>query len=131
LAQYHTLTKLISIFLLSALILQTGFKVFLYLNYEVNKEAITLKYCENKSKPKMKCHGKCHLMKKLNEAEKKEAPATSNQKENLEVQLFSGPGSKTSFISLIGEPHSYLQMNILKTISGSLAIFHPPCYKVA
>jgi hypothetical protein len=90
LAQYHTLTKLISIFLLSALILQTGFKVFLYLNYEVNKEAITLKYCENKSKPKMKCHGKCHLTKQLKEQGKREVPG-NNLKELTETHLYSQP----------------------------------------
>ena len=78
----------------------------------------------------MKCHGKCHLMKKLNDGEKKETPAASNQKENLEVQLFSGSHTKMSLAPLICESHVYLQMIIHKTISGSFVIFHPPCYKV-
>ncbi len=79
----------------------------------------------------MKCHGRCHLMKKLNEAEKKEAPATSNQKEILEVQLFSDPHTKTSFVPLICQSYFYRQLTIHKPISASFDIFHPPCFKVA
>ena len=33
--------------------------------FEVNKEYIINKYCVNKSTPKLKCNGKCHLSKQL------------------------------------------------------------------
>lgn len=33
--------------------------------FEVNKEYIIKKYCVNKSAPKLKCNGKCHLSKQL------------------------------------------------------------------
>lgn len=33
--------------------------------YELNIDTIIEKYCVNKSKPKFKCNGKCHLAKKL------------------------------------------------------------------
>lgn len=37
-----------------------------YVSYfELNKEYIIKKYCVNKSKPKLKCNGKCHLSKQL------------------------------------------------------------------
>lgn len=40
--------------------------------YELNKEVITQKYCENKGKPAMKCHGKCYLKKQLKKAESRQ-----------------------------------------------------------
>lgn len=33
--------------------------------YQINKDLITAKYCENKDKPLLKCEGKCYLEKKL------------------------------------------------------------------
>lgn len=33
--------------------------------YELNVDYIIEKYCVNKSKPKLKCNGKCHLSKQL------------------------------------------------------------------
>jgi len=33
--------------------------------YELNVDYIIEKYCVNKSKPKFKCNGKCHLTKKI------------------------------------------------------------------
>lgn len=117
--------KLISIFLLTALILQTGFKILIYLDYEVNKESITVKYCENKSKPKMKCHGKCHLMKKMDEAEKKQNPSATKEKSETFFLITSAnkyllnflPGSSNAFISLV----------LNKILSPVFSIFHPPC----
>jgi hypothetical protein len=36
-----------------------------WLNYTLNKAAITKQYCENKAKPELHCNGKCHLAKQL------------------------------------------------------------------
>lgn len=38
--------------------------------YELNIDYIVDKYCVNKSKPKFKCNGKCHLVKKISFASK-------------------------------------------------------------
>ncbi len=59
------------------------------MNYEMNKTAITKKYCENKAKPKLQCDGKCHLKKQLKKEEKREkSPFSENTKEQ-EVQFFA------------------------------------------
>ena len=46
-----------------------GFKPFYTIGYvsyyELNIDYIIEKYCVNKSKPKFKCNGKCHLTKKI------------------------------------------------------------------
>jgi hypothetical protein len=36
-----------------------------YLSYNLNYEYISNVLCENKAKPEMNCHGKCHLQKEL------------------------------------------------------------------
>lgn len=35
------------------------------MHYQMNKEEITLEFCINKDKPELRCDGKCHLAKKL------------------------------------------------------------------
>ena len=37
--------------------------------FKLNQEVIEQKYCINKSKPQLQCHGKCHLKKELQEKE--------------------------------------------------------------
>jgi len=101
-------------------------KLLVYTNYLLNKEQITLKYCENKSKPSLKCNGKCHLKKQIKEQEKKEDQSKSNVKNDNEIQLFSN-----DFDLEINELYiSKVSLNILyvdgKTNELSLSIFHPP-----
>ena len=62
--------KQITVFLLVLVILaQSVGKLALLSNYLVNRDFITLNYCENKNKPKLHCNGKCHLSKQLKEQE--------------------------------------------------------------
>lgn len=124
----NTLTRLIPIFLLCALVLQTGFKVILYLDYQVNKELITQKYCENKAKPALKCHGKCHLNKLLKEDNKREEQGKNTVKEIGELspfvqhlhQIFKTQNENNS------DPvFSYL---FTKIETDPNSIFHPPSF---
>jgi hypothetical protein len=67
-----------SLFLLSILALPLSIKTYLYIDYTINKEEITQKYCENKDKPEMECNGCCHLNKELNIVEKAEESENSS-----------------------------------------------------
>jgi len=49
-----------------------GSKSFVVLNWKINQDYITEKYCENKDKPMMNCDGKCYLSKQLEKLELKE-----------------------------------------------------------
>lgn len=65
--------------------------VFPVIDYIVNYEYISKVLCVNKAKPKMKCNGKCHLMKELAKASENETPISSNKKiasHELEVLFF-------------------------------------------
>lgn len=101
-------------------------KLYLFSNYILNKESITNKFCENKSKPKLKCNGKCHLKKQLKEQDKQEDQSKNNIKEVNEIQLFSCENSlhlKSPFITMVSPTFEYLQKPLLET---SNSFFHPP-----
>ena len=61
------------------------------IDYVVNYEYISKVLCVNKAKPKMKCNGKCHLMKELAKTSESETPISSNKKtasHELEILFF-------------------------------------------
>jgi hypothetical protein len=80
--------KLLSIFLLFALLIDISSKLAIVVGYEANKKFIEDKLCENKYRPKLQCHGKCHMMKELKKEEKRERKSSTG-KEKHEIQFFS------------------------------------------
>lgn len=101
-------------------------KLVLISNYFINKEFIIFNYCENKSKPKLHCNGKCHLTKQLKEQEKRENPSKNNVKSLDEVQFCSEYNHtilpRFIYVS-ISENWTYLNK---ETNNISHSIFHPP-----
>ena len=57
--------------------------IFPVVDYLVNYEYISKVLCENKAKPKLKCNGKCQLMKGLAKASEEEKPINSDKKNNI------------------------------------------------
>jgi hypothetical protein len=116
----------LSILLISAVLAQSATKLIIFSNYIINVKSITLNFCENKNKPKMKCNGKCHLKKQLQEQDKKEGSSKNNYKEVNESQLCQ---------DLFNENFSFLTNDIFipnwhyldfETNSPFVPIFHPP-----
>lgn len=98
----------------------------MFSNYLLNKDVITNKFCENKSKPKLKCNGKCHLKKQLKEQEKQEEQSKNSVKEINEIQLFSVNNQlqlKSPFIALVTPNIWYVQKPLSQL---SISFFHPP-----
>lgn len=96
------------------------------LDYTVNKQSYEMKCC-NKSNPKMKCHGRCQMMKKLQEEEKKEQDQEKNSDTKTE------PLSSRSFFATVHVPEatdeiiSRLSLNTTgKAVRRVTEIFHPP-----
>ena len=54
--------------------------VFPLLDYIANYDYIAKVLCENKTKPELKCNGKCHLMKELASQAEKDTPLQNNKK---------------------------------------------------
>lgn len=62
--------------LLMALSLLTGFQqAITVVHFKLNQEVIEQKFCINKNKPALQCHGSCHLKKQLEETENSGAPS--------------------------------------------------------
>jgi len=120
------LRSFIAILLASIFLFQSASKLLIIANYEVNKVSITQKYCVNKTKPKMHCNGKCHMMKRMKEEEKKENQAPTSQKEKLEVQFFST--KSFNFIASTVLKKEAIQVSYLFSKSNKhlLGVFHPP-----
>lgn len=87
------------------------------------------KNCENKAKPEMHCNGKCQMMKKLQQEEKKDRENPGRKAENKSEVVLS---AKTFFATI----YRAYQLRIAKKASPQIAdnyaynpvcsIFHPP-----
>ena len=87
------------------------------------------KNCVNKAKPKMHCNGKCQMMKKLQQEEKKDQENPERKSENKSEVVLS---SKLFFASVVlpqtdlkSATKFYTQSNG-NSIDHSFDIFHPP-----
>jgi len=118
--------QLVTIALIFGILGQSIVKLVLLSDYILNKESITLNFCENKSKPKLKCNGKCHLKKQLKEQEKQEAPTKNSDKGTNETQ-FCSQYDNTIFPRLIyvSTSHNWNYLNG-ETNNATPSIFHPP-----
>ena len=78
------LHTIIAFIVISAFVIQALGKFIIYTDYIINKEYIANNLCVNKSKPILKCNGKCHLAKQLKKQDQKENKSSSS-KEKIEV----------------------------------------------
>ena len=110
--------------LLAAILLQMLNKAVVYIDYYANTAAYA-KNCENKAIPLMHCNGKCQMMKKLKEQEKKESQAPERRSVNDEVV-----SSKSFFASVnyffSGAKPVYNSYTDGRLASRPRTCFHPP-----
>ncbi|HRH64323.1 MAG TPA: hypothetical protein PLI68_13465 [Bacteroidia bacterium] len=119
--------RFVSVVILVGIVLQSLSSAFLLAHYHYNKASITAKYCENKTKPKLKCHGQCHLRKQLKQDEqRKENPASPLKNKTDNLQYFQ------DFTTSILQDRNYQLVQPTFTTSTFheqlvlLAVFHPP-----
>lgn len=109
-----------------AFIGQSFNKPFIVMDYYTNNAAY-LKACINKAKPKMNCKGKCQMMKKLQEEEKKDQQLP-DRNPDTKTEIFC----KDNFAFHIESPSvliSSFNFSIEKNAaltSMPYSIFHPP-----
>ena len=56
--------------------------------YQINKNYIAANFCENKSKPEMKCNGHCYLKKQLQANDENQSKLPFNLKAIQEIIFF-------------------------------------------
>jgi hypothetical protein len=115
-----------ALLLLAAFGAQTFEKAVIVLDYYANTASFA-KNCENKAIPKMHCNGKCQMMKKLKEEEKKERQNPERKSENKNQTI----SSRSFFATLSLHTPAFLpagtsQYAPTHPIDRAYAIFHPP-----
>lgn len=73
--------QLSALMLFAAILAQTFSKSFVMADYYANTSKYA-KICENKARPEMHCNGKCQMMKKLQQEEKKDQESPERKLEN-------------------------------------------------
>ncbi len=119
--------QLIATVFLLAFALQTFNKSFVVYDYYANTTSYA-KNCINKAKPQLHCNGKCQMMKKLQEQEKKDQ---QNQERKGNYKQLITLSSKSFFAVLSHNsiiPHKilYPQFNDDKECKIPKKVFHPP-----
>ena len=118
--------KLFAIFLSVSIFFLSASKTFILLNYSLNKEYITKNLCENRSKPKMNCNGKCHLKKELQKDDKRDNSPSGGMKEKMEVQLFNSNCSVSSPVLPFVKTNYSISANQNYSRLDHSSVFHPP-----
>lgn len=102
-------------------------KSFIYLKFSLNQTNIAKTLCENRTKPKSCCAGKCVLEKELKKEDKRQSDLPSSIKEkNEKAEIFSGSISYQVFQTSILQDMKFGSFKSeLKT--AILLVFRPPC----
>lgn len=95
-------------------------------DYKINTQAYA-KNCINKAKPKMHCNGKCQMMKKLQQEEKKDQQDPDRKGENkLNVLSSKSFFTTVPFYKNYFVKKEYPTLTSPKETKRSFEIFHPP-----
>ncbi|MBE8728200.1 hypothetical protein [Flavobacterium hungaricum] len=99
-------------------------QALIVVHFKLNQKNIEKEFCVNKAKPKMQCHGQCHLKKELEKSEKSDLELTGIGKKidiNM-IQIFD-------FSLEISKTIHYAKKIVYKEwgkSAPSLEIFVPP-----
>jgi len=100
-------------------------RFFIYAGFDMNRSYIAAKLCENRSRPWLHCNGHCYLMKKLKQADEKQATNEREAQKNLvQETFFQAPGQVKFFthvIRVLSIPNNRIQLP-----QGHGSIFQPP-----
>ena len=117
--------KITAVLLIVSLLSCSFSRFFVYAGFELNKNYIVTKLCENRNKPWLHCNGKCYLMKKVKQAEEKQNSAERESQKNLFQEAYFGGTAKVKFytqlLRLIAIPANRIELP-----QGHGAIFRPP-----
>lgn len=114
-----------AILLIVAFAGQTFNGAFIQLGYYINPDAYA-KNCINKARPKLHCNGKCQMMKKIREEEKKEQ---ENLEQKWEIKVTVLAPKTITYKAVFKEipavkPHTVITDFYKKEVT--ISVFHPP-----
>lgn len=113
--------------LITALVLQTFSKTWLFIAYKLNQEYIAKTLCINVNKPEVMCSGKCYLNNKIQDDDEQHGSHMpfnlKNQKDivyHYSSEIIYSPISKKTYLC----PISQIQVFIESIYTDG--VFHPP-----
>lgn len=110
---------------------QTFYHFIIYADYRINTQAFA-QNCENKKRPQMHCNGKCQMMKRIGQNEKKdkELPTRKGEEKTL---VLSSRSFYCNYKPLIYCTYKvdFLNLSSSKPIDYSSEIFHPPAFFIS
>ena len=120
--------KLISSSILIFLLLTQIFSRWLVVvDFTINREFIAKVLCINKEKPKLKCAGKCQLMKKMAQEENKDSKSSVPANTNVAEVIFTMNEATDFDVFDQTFLRTYVSFYPLKKYPPPLvSIFHPP-----
>ncbi len=121
------LLKQITAFLfIAAFAAQTFNKAFVVVDYFANTRAYA-KNCENKARPQLHCNGKCQMMKKLKQEEKKDEQNPERKVETKNEYVLSSKSFYPGFTYFTSSQKDIFPLLISsKEIKMPRSLFHPP-----
>jgi hypothetical protein len=120
--------RFIAIPILILLVMSQAFSSwFVVMAFRMNRDYIAKNLCENRYRPRLNCNGKCVLMKKLKEAEKKEQDQPASTISLPAIVL----SSKSFFVNSIPPVavaviHTETDNRTDKPVDRSRPVFQPP-----
>ncbi|MDN3549436.1 hypothetical protein [Mucilaginibacter aquaedulcis] len=119
------LQRLTAYLLIVSLVTVNFSRFFIYAGFELNRNYIATKLCENRNKPWLHCDGKCYFAKKIKQAEDKQASDERQSQKSLFQEVYVASSTVIKF-------HSSLLQVIVTPYDCTLpvkpvgAIFRPP-----
>jgi hypothetical protein len=95
------------------------------LDYYTNTAAFA-KNCENKALPKMHCNGKCQMMKKLKQEEKKDQNNPERKAENKNEIVSSKSFFTAEFLLEQATRHSSARIIVQQPVDRTYPLLRPP-----
>jgi len=119
------LQRITAYLLILSLVTVNFTRLFIYAGFELNRNYIAAKLCENRDKPWMHCNGKCYFMKKIKQAETSKNAEERQAQKNLFQEAGLSQPAKIQFHSVLlavidsGTHHS-------RPTERARVIFQPP-----
>lgn len=119
--------KIVAVFFILSFFTHQFGKLVILADYYANTSQYAKK-CINKSRPKLHCNGKCQMMKKIQEEEKKEKEDAEKKNENKKDAplYFEKDVVKVNLLLDLKGKNKFQYFNSSKPIGRSCQIFHPP-----
>jgi hypothetical protein len=95
------LQRLTAYLLIVSLVSANFTRFFIYAGFELNRNYIATKLCENRNKPQLHCNGKCYFMKKVKQAEEKQNTEDRQAQKNLFQEANYNQPAKVKFYSVL------------------------------